>query len=160
MVAAVLASLTFSASAHASEPGEFLEGKSPYTVWNGYSCAEDSGDSEYPAEIIGYDTVWGVVKKHHSFWCKTDWATVNFGGKLTSTEYGNAHIRTNRGIDYTCDRAGGNGRVVTGQQTCYTPMTFPAPGEEYWAEGYQYLKNSKGAWYMAGFGKTPTWIAG
>ncbi|MFJ7216568.1 DUF2690 domain-containing protein [Amycolatopsis sp. NPDC098790] len=145
---------SFGAStAAASDPA--LERQSPYMTFHGKRCI-DSDFTLSNVEIIGYDSVWGTAQLHLSAWCGSVWATMRYGAKLDSNEYGNAHIRNSRGIDYTCDTPGGNKRVTAGQTTCYTPMTnvYQGSGGSFWAEGYHYLKNAAGAWYMVGFGAT------
>ena len=126
------------------------EQKSPYADFGGYRCGDSYATLDW-REIIGYDTVWGVVYLRYSRRCATIFAYVNFGGPLNSSEYGNAHVRGWNGENYTCDTPGGNGRVVTGQTSCYTPMTTDFNG---WVEGYYYSKNSSGGWVMKGFGTT------
>jgi hypothetical protein len=126
------------------------EKKSPYADFGGYRCG-DSYITLDQREIIGYDTVWGVVYLRYSTRCATIFAYVKFGGPFNSSEYANAHVRGWNGENYTCDTPGGNGRVVTGQTSCYTPMTTDFNG---WAEGYYYAKNSSGGWVMKGFGTT------
>jgi hypothetical protein len=149
---AILAIVTLVQSTAPASAAAAYERQSPYTSYGSYRCADDATTVDQE-EIIGYDTVWGVARLRRSHRCGTMWATVTYGGNLDASEYGNAHVRDDANLDYTCDTPGGNGHVTTGQSSCYTPMTVYTDIYVNWAEGYHYVHNGA-AWSMVGFGGT------
>lgn len=69
--------------------------------------------------------VIGVVELKFSSTCKTAWAKITMNNTLTSGYEANAEITRNTdGKRYNCDSAGGNGKAVAGQKSCYTPMVY------------------------------------
>jgi hypothetical protein len=120
---------TSSPSVAAADP---YTSKSPWTVYGSYRCL-DSQVRVAKASIEGSDgpgqpgLYWGTVSIWKSTVCQSYWATVNFDFKMPSNRWGTAQLTRIYGTQrasWSCDGAGGNKHVSTGQTSCYTGMIY------------------------------------
>ncbi|AOL27934.1 MULTISPECIES: YjfA family protein [Bacillus] len=97
------------------------DGKSPY-----YNDCASTGSTKKSSNLVNASNqVIGVVELKFSSTCKTAWAKITMNNTLTSGFEANAEITRNTdGKRYNCDSAGGNGKAVAGQKSCYTPMVY------------------------------------
>jgi hypothetical protein len=136
------------------------QGKSPYAVTDGSTCAGDA-QSYASVEIKRGGVSYGTVDLRLSYDCLSMWARVTLKSTLGANYYANAYVKAyNNALNevgrFNCDSANGNGHVITGQSTCYTPMWewtyLGMEGSK--AEGYIYHKNTSGVWEIFAFGQT------
>ncbi|MEC1663397.1 YjfA family protein [Bacillus halotolerans] len=97
------------------------DGKSPY--YN--DCASSATTKKSSNLVNANNQVIGVVELKFSSTCKTAWAKITMNNTLTTSYEANAEITRNTDKKrYNCDSAGGNGKAVAGQKSCYTPMVY------------------------------------
>lgn len=67
--------------------------------------------------------VMETVNLRFSQACWSVWAEVTFNYALPPLHYGNGAVhRLTDNTEYWCSDSGGNGTVLPGQSSCYTPM--------------------------------------
>jgi hypothetical protein len=126
MLSTMVVFTTGVASAHTTSPtlaavsclDTSCDGKSPIST----SCAGDGQDMHV---VTSSDLGGGLradVTLRYSATCGAAWAKVTFKAPMPSGHYGDAGIKSSRGMYYDCSSAGGNGWVSPGQTSCYTPM--------------------------------------
>lgn len=117
------------------------DGKSPVST----GCENDA-ITEYtyanPYNYIGGGLI-ATVYLRFSRACQATWAKVVFNQALASGHYGDATITRDDSTRkrYHCDDTGGNGWVLPGQTSCYTPMLGDAYPKRSWASSW-YWTNS------------------
>ena len=78
--------------------------------------------------------------------CQSAWAEITFNYALPSFHYGNGAIhRLNDNTEYWCSDSGGNGSVLPGQSSCYTPMVGDSGTFLSIADGFYWVG---GAWTL------------
>ncbi|QII51560.1 DUF2690 domain-containing protein [Bacillus paralicheniformis] len=81
---------------------------------------------------------FGIGELKFSSVCKTAWAKMTLGKAAPSGLEANAYVKRNTdGKELSCSSAGGNGKVLPGQASCYTPMVYDLdPRSSYVLEKY------------------------
>lgn len=111
------------------------DGKSPY--YN--NCASSATTKAYTNLLNGNNEKFGKVELKFSSTCKTAWAKITLDKPAASDWNANAWIKRNTdGKQLSCDSSGGNGRVLVGQTSCYTPMVYDLDPRSSYAFGKYY----------------------
>lgn len=122
---------TYAAASH--------EGQSPIST----GCDDTAFTASSASIKNGSGTTIGTIYLRYSSNCQTAWAKVVFNSSMPSGYYGNAFIHkynSDKSIklkSYDCASSGGNGKVLPGQTSCYTPMVYDPAGYYARAEGYR-----------------------
>ncbi|KON90335.1 hypothetical protein AF332_16100 [Sporosarcina globispora] len=134
----LLLPLLFFSSITAHAENHSYDGKSPY-----YNNCASSASTKATANLINEkNEKIGIVELKFSATCKTAWSKITMNSKVTSGFEANAEITRNTdGKRYSCDSTGGNGRVVAGQTSCYTPMVYDLDPRTSYAFGKYYGSN-------------------
>ncbi|MFE4354298.1 DUF2690 domain-containing protein [Peribacillus butanolivorans] len=99
-------------------------GKSPVST----GCQNDAYTAVSTSVKKDNGTIVGTIQVKYSPSCKSAWAKTTFNSALPSGYTGNAFIHqfnSDHSIklrSYDCNSSGGNGKVLSGQKSCYTPM--------------------------------------
>ncbi|MDF9761402.1 hypothetical protein OKW24_003175 [Peribacillus simplex] len=114
-------------------------GKSPVST----GCQNDAYTAVSTSVKKDNGTIVGTIQVKYSPSCKAAWAKTTFNSALPSGYTGNAFIHqynSDHSIklrSYDCNSSGGNGKVLSGQKSCYTPMVDDPVGNYAKAEGYR-----------------------
>lgn len=114
-------------------------GQSPVST----GCANDAYTAVSTSVKKDNGTIVGTIQLRYSPSCKSAWTKITFNSALPSGYTGNAFIHqynSDHSIklrSYDCNSSGGNGKVLSGQTSCYTPMVDDPVGYYAKAEGYR-----------------------
>ncbi|MGN9866122.1 DUF2690 domain-containing protein [Bacillus swezeyi] len=135
----LLCFMTNGLSAHAEDHS--YDGKSPY-----YNNCASSGTTKATARLIDANNKqFGIVELKFSSVCKTAWAKITLDKAVPSGWEANAYVKRNTdGKELNCSSSGGNGKVLPGQTSCYTPMVYDLDPRSSYAMG-RYYNPSTGA---------------
>ncbi|WP_326849943.1 DUF2690 domain-containing protein [Bacillus haynesii] len=88
---------------------------------------------------------FGIVVLKFSSVCKTAWAKMTLDKAVSSGLETDAYVKRNKdGKELSCSPAGGKGKVLPGQTSCYTPMVYDLDPRSSYAMG-KYYQPSTGA---------------
>ncbi|MEC0681393.1 DUF2690 domain-containing protein [Bacillus haynesii] len=88
---------------------------------------------------------FGIVVLKFSSVCKTAWAKMTLDKAVSSGLETDAYVKRNKdGKELSCSSAGGNGKVLPEQTSCYTPMVYDLDPRSSYAMG-KYYQPSTGA---------------
>ncbi|KON66457.1 hypothetical protein AKG34_26295 [Peribacillus butanolivorans] len=125
--------LNMGISAHAENHS--YDGKSP----NYNNCASSATTKKSTNLLNQNNQKIGKVELKFSSTCKTAWAKITMDKAVTKGYEANAEITRNTdGKRYSCGSSGGNGKVVAGQTSCYTPMVYDLDPRTSYAFGKYY----------------------
>ncbi|GIN86781.1 hypothetical protein J6TS2_31670 [Heyndrickxia sporothermodurans] len=118
------------------------DGKSPY-----YNDCASSASTKASANLVNENNKKiGVVELKFSSTCKTAWAKITMDSKVPSGFEANAEVTRNTdGKRLSCASSGGNGKVVAGQTSCYTPMVYDLDPRSSYAFG-KYSGSNYNVW--------------
>ncbi|TWK77703.1 hypothetical protein CHCC20339_1615 [Bacillus licheniformis] len=90
----------------------------------------NKGDSQ--RLIDANNKQFGIVVLKFSSVCKTAWAKMTLDKAVFLGLEANAYLKRNTdGKELSCSPAGGKGKVLPGQTSCYTPMVDFDPRSSY-----------------------------
>ncbi|CAM3868991.1 YjfA family protein [Mesobacillus zeae] len=130
--------LLFFGNMKANAEDHSYDGKSPY-----YNDCASSATTKATSYLINEkNEKIGVVELKFSSTCKTAWAKITMNNNVPSGFEANAEVTRNTDKKrFSCDSAGGNGKVVAGQKSCYTPMVYDLDPRTSYAFGKYYGPN-------------------
>ncbi|MFF2448292.1 DUF2690 domain-containing protein [Neobacillus sp. NPDC058068] len=106
-------------------------------------CAKDAVTKSYSGIADRYDNIYGKVELKWSAKCRTSWGKItlyraapydkgSYYALATVWSYNsNGTLRTR----YNCADRGGNGAIMKGQTSCYTPQVYNGAGYKAKARG-------------------------
>jgi hypothetical protein len=149
-IAALMIPATYPSTVHAAAATQHLSPSATQV-----SCTYDNCDGKSPVStgcandgVVVHTKSWSTVELVFSPTCHAAWAHIQFNSAMPSGYSGDATIH--RGITgKSCFDTGGNGDVLPGQHSCYSPMLGDGPTESTFA-GASYTNDAANTGYALG----------